>query len=246
MFITVGDARRCPYKIQAKLIYADPPRNLGKNEGYADDKITDIQYFQFSLDWVKNAETKLAYDSYFVICLSPLIRPIYERLMQRYTSLDFVQEIIWHYDFGTYTRKRFVPSHDNILIYKQGSPEFHWQAVATRSQRLTAGDSRADQRGRCPGSVWSLPRVPGNDKSRRYIQGRGVSCQPLELATRLLLAHTQKEDIVYDPFMGTGTMAKACQLNNRNYYGLEVCPEYTKAARERLENAGWDIFKEGK
>jgi len=44
--------------------------------------------------------------------------------------------------------------------------------------------------------------------------------------------------LIYDPFMGSGTTAKMCLLNNRNYIGSEISEEYCKIAVERIQKAG--------
>lgn len=59
--------------------------------------------------------------------------------------------------------------------------------------------------------------------------------KPLDLITRLVLASSNPNDIVLDPFMGSGTTAEACANNGRNYIGYEVDEEYYKKSLERLK-----------
>jgi len=151
-----------------------------------------------------------------------------------FSNLKFVQEIIWHYEFGLYTNLRFVSSHDNILVYKFGSPIFYWQSVAIESQRQRVHDKRADPRGRTPGTVWAIPRTPGNSKTRNYIHTGRRSCQPVELSQRFILAMTAEGEQVIDPFCGTGSVAVACQETKRNYYGIDICQEYCDEAKVRV------------
>jgi len=58
---------------------------------------------------------------------------------------------------------------------------------------------------------------------------------PLELANNFVLACTKKNDIVYDPFMGSGTTAIACVINNRRYLGSEISEDYTNSSRKILD-----------
>ena len=243
--IVTGDARNSPYRVRAHLIYADPPTNHGLNEGYASDRLTDLEYQIFALAWLNNAIARMAPDSRLVICLPYKLRRLYERLIHdNFRFLTFEQEIIWHYEFGLYTNSRFVPAHDNILVFKQGHPPFNWHEVAIESQRLRAGDPRADQRGRTPGSVWSIPRICGNSKYRYGLSKNDRrSCQPEELCKRILLAYTNEKQHVYDLFCGTGSMAVVAKTYRRIYYGLDICNHYVVGARDRVQKQWMRLAK---
>tara|TARA_R100000700_G_C3152463_1_gene130744 strand:- start:25 stop:792 length:768 start_codon:yes stop_codon:yes gene_type:complete len=59
---------------------------------------------------------------------------------------------------------------------------------------------------------------------------------PQELAEDHIKTWTNKGDLVYDPFMGSGTTAQMCILNKRNYIGSEIAEEYCQMADKRLDN----------
>jgi len=59
---------------------------------------------------------------------------------------------------------------------------------------------------------------------------------PEELVKDHLITWSNEGDLVYDPFMGSGTVAKVCILNNRRYLGSEISKEYIEIAKERIEN----------
>ena len=59
---------------------------------------------------------------------------------------------------------------------------------------------------------------------------------PQELARDHILSWTDKHDLVYDCFMGSGTTAHICVLNERNYIGSEISEDYCKMARDRVDN----------
>lgn len=233
--IITADARDAPFKsLGATLIYADPPTNRGMNQGASSDRLNSYEYQQFTYGWLLNSASHMSDNSRLVVCCHYLTRETIERLVHKNFSYKFEQEIIWQYEFGLYTRQRFVTSHDNILVWKKGKPPFNWEAVAIESQRLRDGDSRGDLRGRTPGDVWSFPRVPGNSKDRRFLTGEKRSCQPIELCKRLVLAYTNKGQLVYDLFAGSGTMAKACQILERDYVGIDICSYYVDEIKKRL------------
>ena len=59
---------------------------------------------------------------------------------------------------------------------------------------------------------------------------------PLDLPRRLFKYWSNENDLIYDPFMGTGTTAVASIKENRNYIGSEISAEYCKIAEERIAN----------
>jgi len=59
---------------------------------------------------------------------------------------------------------------------------------------------------------------------------------PVELAKRFINLYSFKNDLILDPFIGSGSTAIAAKLLNRDYIGYELNPEYVKIAKNRLEN----------
>ena len=59
---------------------------------------------------------------------------------------------------------------------------------------------------------------------------------PEQLANDHIISWSNEEDLVYDPFMGSGTTAKMAKLNNRKYIGSEISKEYCDIIKQRLEN----------
>lgn len=63
-----------------------------------------------------------------------------------------------------------------------------------------------------------------------------TACFPTEFARKLIILFSNEGDLVYDPFMGSGTSAVACIKENRNYIGSEISEEYVKLAKKRISN----------
>ena len=229
----------------ATLIYCDPPRNMGMNEGGSDDKLHLDDYEDFTIQWIKEAYRCMRVEGWLVVCTFHKHRLFFERVLsENYPELDYDHEIIWDYNFGLYTHNRFVPSHDNILIYKRGNPQFYWQQVAIQSQRQRANDPRADLRGRTPSSVWAIPRTPGNSHERAFmVDTHRRSCQPLELTTRILKAFTKPHDLVLDLFCGAGSMALAAKQADRHHLGLDICYHYCLEAQRRNDHEWIRVFQ---
>ena len=58
--------------------------------------------------------------------------------------------------------------------------------------------------------------------------------KPLELLTRILLSATNENDLVLDPFNGSGTTGVACAINKRRYIGIELEEKYIELAKKRI------------
>lgn len=76
--------------------------------------------------------------------------------------------------------------------------------------------------------VWNIPSVRINDVHSAMF--------PLELALRVIKLYSDKNDIVLDPFIGSGTTAIAAKLSGRHYIGIEKMNKYAKLAKKNIEN----------
>ncbi len=91
---------------------------------------------------------------------------------------------------------------------------------------------------------FTIIRIHGNPLKKDVIEAAVESLKqsnhpaiyPVRLVSEFLQLLTRPEDIVLDPFMGSGTTAVACKLLNRHYIGFELNADYCKAAVERVEN----------
>lgn len=231
--ILCKDARTYHWPKKADFVWCDPPLSRRYNA----NNIDPLSY-SFALDWLSNTTNQMQPNSRIIICTIWQARRIYELVMDRHFShFKFENEIIWNFEFGTYTKRRFVNNHANILVYRVGRPPFYWEKVKVPSQRMKSGDKRCVNRdGKTPGDVWAIPRVPGNSKSRRYIKTPARSCQPSELIRKFIRAYTNDSSILHDAFAGTGIVAAIAQEEQREYYGIDINPTYVAEANDMLKN----------
>ncbi|MFQ6099012.1 MAG: DNA-methyltransferase, partial [Armatimonadota bacterium] len=82
--------------------------------------------------------------------------------------------------------------------------------------------------------VWEIPKVKAN-----HVEKTIHPCQfPVELVERLVLALTNKGDLVVDPYIGVGTTAVAAIMHGRKAAGADIREDYIQIARERICLAG--------
>jgi len=88
------------------------------------------------------------------------------------------------------------------------------------------------------GNVFSYS-IGGGISTKDKIAYNHPAIFPEKLALDQIITWTNENDLIYDPFMGSGTTAKMCILNNRNWIGSEISSEYCNIIEERIKNA-WE------
>ena len=85
------------------------------------------------------------------------------------------------------------------------------------------------------GNVWEYP-TGGGKSTKDKIAFKHPAIFPEQLVNDHIISWSNKGDIVYDSFMGSGTTAKMAKINNRNWIGSEISEEYCYIANERILN----------
>lgn len=235
IWIKEGDARDHKFSEQADIVFCNPNHRVGNNNTELLIKNGDFKWF--TQRWMRTATKYLKSDGIFIFTALPECAFDYERMARQEGSIRYRETIIWQYNFGVYQRSRFVKSHMPIFIYQTGDPEFDWRLVSVPSQRLEVGDSRADQRGRNPGDVWTspttvwddIPRMPGNQRQRLT----DTPQLPFKLVRRLIRGFKPKR--VIDLMTGTGTVPMVCKHLEIDCEAIDINPYMVALAKERIE-----------
>ena len=92
------------------------------------------------------------------------------------------------------------------------------------------GEYSCNPDGKNPGDIWAFRNVKHNHEEQTI-----HPCQfPEDLITRVILSTTEKGDVVYDPYMGTGTVAVVAQDTGRHFLGAELDPQYYEVFKRRI------------
>jgi len=83
-----------------------------------------------------------------------------------------------------------------------------------------------------------LQEQMGRNKEERYHPTQ----KPIELMRQILRDYSKEGEIIFDPFLGSGSTAIACKLDKRNYIGCEISPEYCKIAEDRIKSISNTLF----
>jgi site-specific DNA-methyltransferase (adenine-specific) len=128
----------------------------------------------------------------------------------------FLNEIIWAYDYGARTRKKWPPKHDNILWYAKDPTNyiFNYEDIERIPYMAPGlvGEEKA-KRGKLPTDTWWHTIVGTNSKEKT-----GYPTQkPLGVIRRIIQASSRPGDTVLDFFAGSGTTGAACLELGRNF-----------------------------
>ncbi len=194
-------------------------------EGY--EEIDAQDYYQFTKSWMTQAYRILKPSgSMYVFSGWNNLKDVLVGLDD--TGFHTVNHIIWKYQFGVVTKRRFVTSHytcpyvckDEKLRRFYPFQRFHKDVKDTTGRSLHYRDKE---------DVWII--------NREYWRGRTKTPTklPRELILKILAYSSLPGDMVLDPFLGSGQVAVVAAQSGRRYGGFEIVPEYYQFAKERLE-----------
>ncbi|MBN1592316.1 MAG: site-specific DNA-methyltransferase [Candidatus Coatesbacteria bacterium] len=170
---------------------------------------------------------------------------------------NFLNEIVWSYDAGGRSKRRFGRKHDVILLYAR-SKDYYFDGDAVRIEmkagkssfggRLCVDDTGRKFRevwgtgrkklyryyldaGKIPEDVWHIPSIQSQDGERV-----GYPTQkPEALLSRIIEASSKPGDTVLDPFCGSGTTLVVAERLKRNWIGIDTSEHAIALARDRIE-----------
>lgn len=230
----------------ADLIIIDPPYNLTKKfNGMTFSEMSTTDYDKYLESWFSDVCKKLKPNGSLYMCgdwksTSSLQRAIEKELtvMNRITwqrekgrgsknNWKNAMEDIWfavknpknyYFDVNSVMLKRKV-----IAPYKVDGKPKDWEETETGNFRLTHPSNFWDD---ISIPFWSMPENTNHPTQK-----------PEKLYAKLILASSKEGDIVFDPFLGSGTTSVVAKKLNRKYCGIEINEEYCLWAEKRLEMA---------
>jgi site-specific DNA-methyltransferase (adenine-specific) len=147
----------------------------------------------------------------------------------------FLNEIIWAYDYGARSKRRWPAKHDTILVYVKDSAGYYYDAEAVdREPYMAPGLVTAEKaaKGKLPTDVWWHTIVPTNGKEKT-----GYPTQkPEGIIRRMIQASTKPGDWCLDFFAGSGTIGAVAAALDRRYLLIDSNPEAIDVIRARLGN----------
>ncbi len=216
-YVIFDDFRNVELSEKADLIFADPPFGIGFKG--------NLQTYHRTPDALSYVEVpRVEYPGFIRELVEWSYRNLKENgsmwLLSGWNNLKVVLDAvedagfkqinhcIWKYQFGVFTRRRFTTSHYHLLLLVKDEKEYTFNKPEHYAE-----------------DVWEIKRP--------YHHGESTAGNELpdELVERCVLTSSNKEDLVIDPVLGSGTTMRVCLETNRRCIGIEINP----ALEERIK-----------
>jgi len=237
------EAMRSLPSASVDLVFADPPYNLqlggdlSRPDGSHVDAVTDhwdqfasfATYDQFTREWLAEARRVLKPNGSLWVIGS------YHNIFRVGAILQdmgfwILNDVVWRKanPMPNFKGTRFTNAHETLIWASMGEKAkytFNYRAMKTLNDEL---QMRSD---------WVLPICGGQERLKSGGTKVHPTQKPEALLYRVMLATTNKGDVVLDPFFGTGTTGAVAKRLGREWIGCERESVYRKAALERIELA---------
>ena len=224
------------------LIFADPPYNLQlKNELIRPDrsKVSAVndkwdqfesfkKYDEFSIAWLKECKRILKKNGAIWVIGS------YHNIFRLGTAIQdlgfwILNDVIWNKNnpMPNFRGTRFTNAHETLIWASKSEKSkytFNYQSLKCLNDDLQMR------------STWNFPICNGNERLKENGKKVHSTQKPESLLHRIILASSNKNDLILDPFLGSGTTAVVSKKLGRSFYGIEKEKKYFDATNKRLKN----------
>jgi site-specific DNA-methyltransferase (adenine-specific) len=245
-----------------QMVYIDPPFNTGSTQtkqsiATVEDEAGDRTGFggrRYRTELLQSSSYRDSFDDYLAF-LAPRLEQAY-RLLDRtgtlYFHIDyreahyckllldeifgreaFLNEIIWAYDFGGRSKRRWPAKHDTILVYVKDPDDYYFDSGSVdREPYMAPGLVTPEKvaRGKLPTDVWWHTIVPTNGSEKTGYPSQ----KPEGIVRRMVQASTRPGDWCLDFFCGSGTLGAVAAKLDRNYLLIDSNPEAVEVSRRRV------------
>lgn len=238
----------------ANLIIVDPPYNLAKDFGGKKFTPTSSeQYENYLRSWFHPLCDKLASNGSLYMCGDWRCSSSMQRVIEE--RLTILNRITWQREKGRGAAHNWKNSMEDIWFAVKNPNDYYFNLEAVKQRRRVLAPYRQDgqpkdweetQDGRfrttCPSNFWDDISVPFWSMPENTDH---PTQKPEKLIAKLILASSQEGDMVFDPFLGSGTTAVVAKKLGRCYCGIELHLDYCLLAAKRLLHADEDKSIQG-
>ncbi len=236
------------------LVFADPPFNIGYEYDIYDDAQQAHDYLSWCRRWIGGVHRVLKSNATFWLAIGDEYAAELKIAAQE-AGFHCRSWVIWYYTFGVNCVNGFSRSHTHLFHFVKDPNDFTFhrpgpQIRVKSARELVYADHRANPNGRLPDNTWIIrpqdaplsfspihdtwyfARVAGTFKEREGFHG----CQmPEQLLARIIRTSSRPQDLVLDPFGGSGTTMCVAKKLARHWMGFELSADYAKYINERLD-----------
>ena len=223
------------------MIFADPPyflsnggvschsgKQVSVNKGQWDEGLSPNDKLSFNRKWIRACREVLKDDG--TIWISGTYHNIYSiGVALELEGFSIINNITWQKPNPapnlacrsfTHSTETIIWARKQLTPKKKGKHYFNYELMKEMNDNKQMKD------------VWLLSLPSKKEK----INGKHPTQKPLSVLERIILASTKENDVVLDPFNGSGTTGIACLNLNRKYIGIEKEEEYLELTKRRIED----------
>lgn len=227
---------------EVDLTVTSPPYNIGKDY---EDRMSVDEYVDWCRGWMRDVEASTREGGAFWLNVG--YQPVQGRgravpiayLLWDQGTFFLQQEVVWHYGAGVSAKKFFSPRNEKWLFFTQDPDRYTFNLDDVRDPNVKYPNQKKNGKYRCnplgknPTDVWSIPKVTSGAKRSSRERADHPAQFPLAVVDRIVKVSSAYEDVVLDPFSGSGSAGIAAVGNGRVFVGAEVSEEYCRSSADR-------------
>ncbi|MDD1427516.1 site-specific DNA-methyltransferase [Dolichospermum sp. ST_sed9] len=226
------------------LTVTSPPYNIGKEY---ENLLPLDDYINWCKKWITEVYRLTLCDGAFWLNLGYLsIKNRAKAIPISYLLWDkipfyLIQEIVWNYGAGVAGSKFFSPRNEKFLWYVKNSETYTFNLDDIRDPNVKYpnqkknGKIRVNPLGKNPTDVWEFPKVTSGQNRSSKERTPHPAQFPSAVIQRIIQVSSHQNQIVLDPFLGSGTTAMVALDLNRLVIGFEIREDYCDIAANRIE-----------
>lgn len=238
----------------ADLIFVDPPYNLDKNFNSGSfKKMEHAEYVAWLDQWVSKLVLLLKPTASLYFCCDWQSSPALFSVLSKYFQIQ--NRITWEREKGRGAKSNWKNCSEDIWFCTM-SKDYFFDVEAVKSKRKVIApykdesgvpkDWEHEENGKYrlthPSNLWNDITIPFWSMPENTDH---PTQKPEKLVAKAILASSKPGQVVFDPFLGSGTTSVVAKKLNRHYVGIELDEYYACATEKRLELAGRDNTIQG-
>lgn len=230
----------------ADLIIIDPPYNLSKKfNGLNFNAMSDDKYESYLDSWLPEVCKKLKPNGSLYLCGDWKCTSSLQRALEK--NLKVMNRITWQREKGRGAKSNWKNGMEDIWFAVKNPRDYYFDVESVKMKRKVIAPYKIDGKPKdweegengnvritYPSNFWddiSIPFWSMPENTDHPTQ------KPEKLYAKLVLASSKKGDVVFDPFLGSGTASVVAKKLGRNFCGIELNEEYCLWAAKRLLRA---------
>lgn len=237
------------------LLVADPPYNIDKQFGSYNFRQLDYEsYEKYTEEWISAVKPLLKPNASIYICCDWKSSSAIERVLSRHFTIQ--NRITWQREKGRGAMHNWKNAMEDIWFATvQKGDDFTFNIEAVKQRRKVIAPYKVDGkpkdweetedgkfRNTFPSNFWDDISVPYWSMPENTAH---PTQKPEKLLAKLILASSNAGEMVFDPFMGSGSTAVTAKKLGRHFCGIEMNEQYCVWAQKRLEMAESDKSIQG-